>query len=64
MLEVVTLVGVVLVSLVYSETLAFLPLLLKSALTLLTWLAVRNIYRKGFGKFYSENFINTRDFIY
>ena len=55
MLEVLTLVAVVGMSLVYRETYSFTPLLLKTNLTVFTWFNVKNIYRNSFGTFYTKN---------
>ena len=55
MLEVITFVSVVMVSVVYTETFFLLPLLIKTILTLFTWFNVKNIHGNSFGKFYTED---------
>ena len=55
MLEVITFVSVVMVSVVYTETFFLIPLLIKTILTLFTWFNVKNIHSNSFGKFYTED---------
>ena len=55
LLEVLTFVAVVLVSLVYTETFFLLPLLVKTALTIFTWISVNKVFRNSFGSFYTKS---------
>ena len=61
LLEVITFIAVVMLSMVYTETFYLLPLLIKTILTLFTWFSVKNIYRNCFGSFYTKD---TTDFVY
>jgi hypothetical protein len=64
MLEVITFVSVVMVSVVYTETFFLMPLLIKTILTLFTWCHVKNIHGNSFGKFYTEDSTDPTDDIY
>ena len=55
LLEVLTFVAVVLVSLVYMKTFFLLPLLVKTALTIFTWISVNKVFRNSFGSFYTKS---------
>ena len=54
-LEVITFVAVVVISVVYTQTFFLMPLLIKTIFTTVTWLKVRNIYKNSFGSFYTRN---------
>ena len=61
LLEVVTFVAVVMVSMVYTESFFLMPLLIKTILTVFTWIKIKNIYRNSFGTFYTKD---TKDVIF
>lgn len=54
LLEVVTFVAVIVVSMVYTETYYLLPLLGKTFFTAFAWYKVRHVYRNSFGTFYTK----------
>ena len=54
MLEVVTYVAVALVFVVYTEKFYVLPVLLKTLVTIVTWINVKRIYSSSFGTFYTK----------
>ena len=57
MLEVVAVVGLVMMSTVYSDsdTLYLLPVLVKPLVTIFAWFNVRYVYKSSLRKFYSRN---------
>ena len=54
-LEVVTYATVVVVFIVFTRTFYILPLLLKTLLTVVTWINVKRIYNNSFGTFYTKS---------
>ena len=55
MLEVVAVVGLVMMSTVYSDTFYLLPVLVKPLVTIFAWFNVRYVYKSSLRKFYSRN---------
>ena len=55
LLEIATYSAVVVVFIVFTQTFYILPLLLKTLLTLLTWINVKRIYNNSFGTFYTKS---------
>merc|ERR1719474_301821 len=51
LVESVSLCSVVVLIIVYTNSLIFLPLILKIILSLIPWLQVRNVYKNSFGSF-------------
>ena len=48
-------VSVVVLTIFYTNTMLFLPLLIKTSLSLFTWLNVKNVYKHSFGSFSTKN---------
>ena len=55
MVEAVSLISVVVLTMVYTNTMFFLPLLCKTFLSLITWFNVKNVYKHSFGSFYTKD---------
>ena len=55
LLEIATYSAVVVVFIVFTQTFYILPLLLKTILTLITWISVKRIYNNSFGTFYTKS---------
>ena len=53
-LEVITYLAVALVFIVYTEKFYILPVLLKTVITIITWINVKRIYSNSFGTFYTK----------
>ena len=54
-LEMATYSAVVIVFVVFTHTFYILPLLLKTLLTVITWINVKRIYNNSFGTFYTKS---------
>lgn len=55
LLEIATYSAVVVVFIVFTRTFYILPLLLKTILTVITWINVKRIYNNSFGTFYTKS---------
>ena len=55
LLETATYSAVVVVFIVFTKTFYILPLLLKTLLTVITWINVKRIYNNSFGTFYTKS---------
>ena len=55
LLEIATYSAVVVVFIVFTQTCYILPLLLKTILTVITWINVKRIYNNSFGTFYTKS---------
>ena len=55
LLEIATYSAVVVVFIVFTQTFYILPLLLKTILTVITWISVKRIYNNSFGTFYTKS---------
>ena len=53
-LEVITYIAVALVFVVYTEKFYVLPVLLKTVVTIITWINVKRVYSSSFGTFYTK----------
>ena len=55
LVECISLLSVVVLTILYTNTMLFLPLLIKIVFSLITWFSVRNVYRHSFGSFSTKD---------